>query len=299
MKAILKNIDLYFYYKIEIYKLMYNSSLKISICQFKILDSKKENILNARKQIDLAFQKSPKFIVLPECFVCPYDVSIFHKNSEPVDGLFNSDKSPATCMLRDASLEYPNVYIFGGSIIESEFVNNINKTLYYNTCLIFKNGKIIGKYRKINLYKINIKEHSYCEADVLTSGDSPTIVDTIFGKVGIGICYDIRFNKLATYYQENDCNMIIYPGSFNRYTGPKHWLILQQVRAIDNQLFVASCSSACNFGSKYESYGKSYIISPWGSIINESNVDKEEILTSVIFLDEIRMTRKNLPILFQ
>jgi len=149
-----------------------------------------------------------------------------------------------------------------------------------------------------SLYKINIKEHSYCEADVLTSGDLPTIVDTKFGKIGIGICYDLRFNELAKYYQENDCKIIIYPGSFNRFTGPKHWLILQQVRALDNQVFIVSCSSACNFGSAYESYGKSYVISPWGRIIIETELDKENIITSIIDLNELATTRINLPILF-
>ena len=278
---------------------MTNNVLNISICQFKIEGNKAKNISKARQQIDLAIQQSEtSFIVLPECFVCPYDINIFKENSEPINSIFDSKKSPATCMLRESSLKYPDVYIIGGSIIESEYIENLGKTLYYNTCLVFYNGMIIGKYRKINLYKINIKEHSYCEADVLTHGDLPTIIETKFGKIGIGICYDLRFNELAKYYQENNCNIIFYPGSFNRFTGPKHWLILQKVRALDNQLFVVSCSSACVFDSVYESYGKSYIISPWGRIIRETELDKEEIVSATINMDEIESTRKNLPILF-
>lgn len=277
---------------------MNNLGLRMSICQYKILDDKMENIEKARNQIDLAYQKNSNFIVLPECFVCPYDINIFEKMAEPINDLFDPTISPATCMLKNSSLKYPNVYIVGGSIIEYEFIEELNKTLYFNTCLVFHNGNIVGKYRKINLYKINIKEHSYCEADVLTSGDSPAMFNTEFGKVGLGICYDIRFGELAKYYQENDCKIIVYPGSFNRFTGPKHWLILQQVRALDNQLFIVSCSSACNFDSAYESYGKSYIISPWGRIIKETELDKEEIIQALINFDEITSTRKNLPILF-
>lgn len=277
---------------------MNKSGLTMSICQYKILDDKMKNIERTRQQIDLACKKNPNFVVLPECFVCPYDINIFGENSEPVDNLLDPSISPATCMLRDSSFKYPNVYIVGGSIIESEFVKDLNKTLYFNTCLVFYNGNIVGKYRKINLYKINIKEHSYCEADVLNAGDKPVIFDTEFGKVGLGICYDIRFGELAKYYQENDCKIIIYPGSFNRFTGPKHWLILQQVRALDNQLFIVSCSSACSFGSSYESYGKSYIISPWGRIIRETNLDKEDNIDATLNLDEITSTRNNLPILF-
>jgi omega-amidase len=276
---------------------MNKDEVRMSICQYKILDDKLKNIERARNQIDLVCKKNPNFVVLPECFVCHYDINIFEDNAEPIDNLFDPKKSPATCMLRDSSLKYPNVYIVGGSIIESEFIENMDYTLYFNTCLVFYNGNIIGKYRKINLYRINMKEHSYCEADVLTSGDKPVIFKTEFGKVGLGICYDIRFGKLAKYYQENDCKIIIYPGSFNRFTGPIHWLILQQVRALDNQLFIVSCSSVCNVGSSYESYGKSYIISPWGTIIKETILDNEESIEAILNLDEITTTRKNLPIL--
>tara|TARA_E500000178_G_C17032579_1_gene761359 strand:+ start:2885 stop:3700 length:816 start_codon:yes stop_codon:yes gene_type:complete len=270
-----------------------NLNAKISVCQFKITDKKEENILKAKEYLVRAYDKESKIIVLPECFVCPYDINSFTEYSEKISFDINS---PATLMLRDTSLELKDAYIFGGSIIEKEEVNN--SVFYYNTCLVFYNGNIISKYRKNNLYKINIKDHTFCEADVLTPGNLPEIVNTKFGNIGIGICYDIRFPELAKYYQERDCKMIIYPGSFNRYTGPKHWLILQQVRALDNQLFIVSCSAACNFGSKYESWGKSYIISPWGRIIDESSLDVEEIVSGTIFFDEINQIKNSLPILF-
>jgi len=274
-----------------------NTKLRISVCQYKIVDDKTINILNTFNQIVAASEKNPNIVVLPECFVCPYDINIFKENSEPIDNFFDSIKSPATCMLRNASIKYPNIYIVGGTIIESEYVEQLDKTLYFNTCLVFKNGIIIGKYRKMNLYNINIKEHYYCEADVLTNGIIPTIFDTEFGKVGLGICYDIRFGNLAEFYQKKGCNIIIYPGSFNRFTGPKHWLVLQKARALDNQLFIVSCSSACQFNSCYESYGKSFIISPWADIINETEIDKEEIITSEIDINDVTLTRTKLPIL--
>lgn len=270
--------------------------VKISICQYQIGTNKKNNISKADKYIRESMKDNPNIIVLPECFVCPYDINVFKKNSECVLESFNDKDSPATYMLYKCSRDYPNVYIFGGSIIEKEIKEN-GDIFLYNTCLVFHNGKLIKKYRKVNLYKIQIDEHSFCEGDILNSGNKPTIVNTIYGKIGLGICYDVRFNDLAKYYQEAGCKMIIYPGSFNRFTGPKHWLVLQQARALDNQLFVISCSAACNFGSSYESYGKSYIISPWGSIVSETKLDKEEILSSLINLSEITEIRRKLPIL--
>lgn len=265
-------------------------TVKISVCQFKIGADKFTNIENAKKNLIDSCGKS-NIVVLPECFICPYDTKVFRDYAEKI---FNpKDK---TClafnMLQEVSKIFQNVYIFGGSIIEEDEKGNV-----YNTCLVFYDGKLIGKYRKINLYKIYLEEHSFCEANVLSPGDLPKIIDTIYGKIGIGICYDLRFPELTKYYQQNDCVMVIYPGSFNRITGPKHWQILQQVRAIDNQLFIVSCSSACNFGSSYESYGKSFIISPWGKILSETSLDKEENISNTIDLNEIRLVKNSLPIL--
>ena len=266
-------------------------NIHISICQFKITDNKKENISKAKYYIEKAPSKS-SFIVLPECFVCPYDINLFEENAE---FLKDNDDSPTVKMLIQASKMKLNTYIIGGTIIEKEIIDG--KQYLYNTCLVLYNGEIVSKYRKINLYKINLKNHKFCEADVLTPGDLPTIVNTLYGKIGIGICYDLRFGELAKYYQENECKIVFYPGSFNRITGPKHWCLLQQARAIDNQIYIVSCSSACTFGSKYESWGKSYVISPWGEIVGETKQDEEDLKEVVINYDLIKTIRTMLPIL--
>ena len=263
---------------------------KISVCQFKVGLDKIENLLKARKYILDAINNGSNLIVLPECFIGPYDVNLFEKYSEPV--LLNDEvNSPSVYMLQKCSKENQEVYIFGGSIIE----NDDGKL--YNTCLVFYNGDLIAKYRKNNLYKINMKEHSFCEGDILSPGINPTIVETKFGKIGLGICYDVRFPDLAKYYQIAGCKIIIYPGSFNRVTGPKHWKLLQQVRALDNLLYVVSCSTACSFGSTFESYGKSFIISPWGDVLSETELDSEEIISKEIEIENVNKYREILPIL--
>ena len=275
---------------------MNNTMPRVSICQFKISSDKNYNINNARNYIErCVLEKKSDIVVLPECFICEYNIKVFEENSECITSAISTN-SPAANMLLSCSIKFPEVYIFGGSIIEKEYELDTSFKLY-NTCLVFYGGKLIGKYRKNNLYKITLENHSFSEGDVLTAGHEPTIINTKFGKVGIGICYDVRFPELAKYYQENDCDIIIYPGSFNTITGPKHWKILQQVRALDNQLFVLSCSSACSKGSSYESYGKSFMISPWAKIICETELDKEEIITDLLNISEITSIRRTLPIL--
>jgi len=267
---------------------------KVSICQFKILSDKIYNISRTRDYITEACEIGSDIIVVPECFVCEYNTKEFDKNSEYIEDVICED-SPAVHMLMKCSKAFPEAYIVGGSIIEKVFEETNEKL--YNTCLVFNQGEIIAKYRKNNLYKITMKEHSFSEGDVLTAGHQPTFFETKFGNIGLGICYDLRFPDLARYYQENECKIIIYPGSFNKITGPKHWKLLQQARALDNQVFVVSCSSACNKGSAYESYGKSYIISPWANIIKETTLDKEEIVSITINISEIDAINQALPVL--
>jgi omega-amidase len=260
--------------------------IKVAINQFKIGANKVENIKKAKEFIMKSILSESNIIVLPECFVCPYDVNVFNDYSEII-----SDDSKIIQLFKNITSEYTNIYIFAGSIIEKE------EELLYNTCLVFNKGEIISKYRKNNLYKIKMKEHSFSEGDVLSPGTKPTIVDTSFGKIGIGICYDVRFPELAKFYQENGCKIIIYPGSFNRITGPVHWKLLQQARALDNLLYVVSCSAACCPGSSFESYGKSYVISPWGEVLSETELDKEQIRVVDIDLELINEIRSKLPIL--
>lgn len=264
---------------------------QISMCQFQIGNNKIYNVGKARKFILEACKKGSNIIVLPECFICPYNVNIFKENAEKIFDL--DDKSCiGTRMLIDTSNTYKDVIILGGSIIEETNEGNL-----YNTCIICQGGKIINTYRKNNLYTIHLNEHNFSEGSVLTPGNEPCIVNTKYGNIGVGICFDIRFIDLANFYKDNNCFLIIYPGSFNRITGPKHWKLLQQARAIDNQLFVASCSSACVFGTAFESYGKSFIISPFGDIIKETNLDLEEIITDTINISEIESVRRKIPIL--
>lgn len=260
---------------------------KVSICQFTPNKSKSSNIVKASNYIKQAIINNSDIVVLPECFNCPYCIETFEEYAETIE---YSDDSPTVKMLIDISKDYNDKYIFAGSIIEK------SKDKLYNTCLVLYNGNIINKYRKMNLYTINLNKHSFSEGDVLSKGMEPTIVSTKFGKIGIGICYDIRFNMLAKYYMDNGCDMIIYPGSFNRITGPIHWKILQQVRALDNQLFIVSCSTAGDPTSSFYSYGKSFIISPFGETLTETELDKEHIISYDIDFNYNKEIRDSIPI---
>src|SRR3712207_521035 len=115
---------------------------------------------------------------------------------------------------------------------------------------------------------IDIKGGQYFkESDVLTPGDDFTVVDTDLGRIGIGICYDVRFPEYFRALSTMGAEMVLLPAAFNMTTGPLHWEISLRVRALDNQIFMVGASSARNESGTYVSYANSRIIDPWGTIL--------------------------------
>ena len=261
------------------------TKLRLSLCQMNVIDDKQENIKKAQSMIRESIKKNADFIVLPEMFNCPYSNEKFIEYAEEETGSFTlSSISKLACENK--------VYILAGSIPEKE-----NDRLYNTSYLFDRNGEIIAKHRKVHLFDIDVKDKiTFKESDVLTAGDEFTIAKTDFGKIGIGICYDVRFPELARIMVENGAIILFYPGAFNMTTGPAHWELLFRSRALDNQAYCVGVAPALNEYASYHSYGHSIITDPWGRVIAQGD-EKEQIIISEIDLDEIKKIREELPLL--
>eukprot|EP00485_Elphidium_margaritaceum_P001345 CAMPEP_0202701160 /NCGR_PEP_ID=MMETSP1385-20130828/14271_1 /ASSEMBLY_ACC=CAM_ASM_000861 /TAXON_ID=933848 /ORGANISM="Elphidium margaritaceum" /LENGTH=301 /DNA_ID=CAMNT_0049358515 /DNA_START=119 /DNA_END=1024 /DNA_ORIENTATION=- len=285
---------------------MASNKFKLGLCQFLVGDDKDINLRTAAKAITDASEQGADIIVLPEIFNSPYATASFPVYCEAVPELYtiaaqiDVDKSPSSYMLSNAAKTHKK-YIIGGSIPEETYENDTRKL--YNTCLVFDtDGNVIGKYRKMHLFDINIPNKMvFYESETLSAGSDLCMVN-IEGvtknafKIGIAICYDIRFSELAEIYRQNNCSLLVYPAAFNTTTGPLHWRLLQRARATDNQLFVASCSPARNHHSKgYPVYGHSIITDPWGQVLNELD-ENTNILVQEIDLDSVDQVRASIPI---
>lgn len=159
--------------------------MKIAVCQMKVCDDKDKNIAHALDMIDEASNNGADIVVLPEMFNCPYQNSYFPEFAEEYPG-------KTTIALKN-SAKKNSIYLVGGSIPELE-----NKNIY-NTSFVFdRDGKLIGKHQKMHLFDINVENGvSFKESDTLSAGNKVTVLDTEFGKIGIAICYDIRFPELS------------------------------------------------------------------------------------------------------
>ncbi|WP_407423741.1 carbon-nitrogen hydrolase family protein [Methanobrevibacter sp.] len=261
------------------------TKVKMALCQMNVVDNKEENLKKASLMIAQSIENNVDFIVLPEMFNCPYSNDKFIEYAE-------KEKTSET-LSKISKLACANkVYILGGSIPEKE-----NDRLYNTSYLFDKNGDIIAKHRKMHLFDIDIKGRmTFKESDVLTAGDDVTVADTEFGKIGIGICYDVRFPELARLMVREGALILFYPGAFNMTTGPAHWEMLFKSRALDNQVYCVGVAPALNEDASYHSYGHSIIASPWGDVIAEAS-EKESLIISEIDLSEIKKIREELPLL--
>lgn len=264
------------------------SKFKIALCQLSVTADKERNIVHAKKAIEEAAGRGAELVLLPEIWNSPYSNDSFPVYAEDIEA--GGDAAPSYSMLSEVARSL-QITIVGGSIPER------SSDRLYNTCCVFgKDGSLKGKHRKIHLFDIDIPgKITFKESKTLTAGQHPTIVDTDVGRIGIGICYDIRFQELAMLYAARGAHLICYPGAFNMTTGPLHWELLQRARAADNQLFVATCSPARDSGAGYIAWGHSTLVGPFGEIIATTE-HEEAIIVEEIDYSQIELRRSNLPL---
>lgn len=271
--------------------------LKLACVQLASGADKAANLAHARDKVLEAAQDGATLVVLPECFNSPYGCDFFPAYAET---LLPSPPSPAqspSYHALSAMAAEAKVFLVGGSIPEASGAQDGPKT-YYNTSLIFgPDGALMASHRKTHLFDIDIPgKVTFRESDVLSPGNKVTLVDLPgYGRIAIAICYDIRFPELATIAARRGAFLLVYPGAFNLTTGPLHWRLLGQARAVDNQCYVALCSPARDLGAVYPAYGHSQIIDPMAQVVVEAD-EAEGIVAWELEGAKIETTRKNIPI---
>lgn len=261
------------------------TNLRVALIQMHVTADKAYNLQSAGRWIENCASQGAALVVLPEMFCCPYDSAVFPEYAEPEGG--------SIWQALSAAARQAQIYLIGGSMPERDAAGQI-----YNTCYIFDpQGRQIGKHRKMHLFDIDVSGgQRFRESDTLSSGNQITVVETTFGKVGVAICYDIRFPELARLMTLQGASILAYPGAFNMTTGPAHWELLFRTRALDNQVYTIGCAPARDEKAGYISYGHSIIVSPWGKTIGELNANEGCLITD-IQLEEVERVRRELPLL--
>ena len=259
--------------------------IKIAAIQMSTVADKMENVRTVKTYLEKIKDENPDFVILPEMFCCPYQTENFPIYAEKEGG-------PVWQQLSGYAKQY-GIYLIGGSMPEKDAEGNV-----YNTSYIFdREGKQIGKHRKVHLFDIDVKGgQTFKESDTVTAGDSDTVFDTEFGKMGVMLCFDIRFPELSRMMVNDGARIVFVPAAFNMTTGPAHWELSFRTRALDNQIYMVGCAPARDVSAGYISWGHSIVTDPWGRVIDMLD-EKKGILLAELDMDYEEQVREELPLL--
>jgi predicted amidohydrolase len=265
---------------------MTNMKLKIACVQMRSSDNIEANIESAAKYIKLAKQAGADFICTPEM------TSLL--DNRPA-ALFKKAKPEVA----DTALSYfsqlakeLNVCLLLGSLAILVSKNKCANRSF----LISSDGTVIARYDKIHMFDVELSSHeTYKESNDYQAGNRAVVAE-IFNriKVGLTICYDLRFPNLYKDLALAGASIITVPAAFTKTTGEAHWHILLRARAIETGCFIVAAAQGGKHADGRETYGHSIIIDPWGNILAEAGVDPCFILAE-INLDTVRSSRGRIP----
>ena len=217
-----------------------------------------QNIEQAVSLIDRAAELGSELVALPENTT--FMGREKHKSTvaEPLDGL------SITALSERA--RHHGIYVLVGSIVE---ISDDPDRPYNTSVLISPKGEVVTQYRKIHLFDVDVAgDRSYRESDFASPGPSSPVTGTVAGvKVGLTICFDLRFPWLYAALGSVGATAIFVPSAFTVPTGQDHWEVLLRARAIETQSFVLAPAQQGKHDTGRETYGRSMIIDPWGTIL--------------------------------
>ncbi|MFV2060166.1 MAG: carbon-nitrogen hydrolase family protein [Gammaproteobacteria bacterium] len=247
------------------------------------------NLIEARRLIQGSSEAGAKVIVLPENFA--------------IMGMTEHDKitvgedygtGPIQDFLAKQAKDF-NVWIIAGTIpILTHDKSRIRaSSLVYNS-----DGLVIARYDKIHLFDVDVPESTdtYRESETIEAGTEICVFDSPFGKIGIGICYDLRFPELFRKMAEQEVEILIIPSAFTAITGKAHWEILLKSRAIENLCYVVASAQGGYHVNGRETHGHSTLIDPWGSTL-EVLPSGSGFVIADLDLTKINNIRKTFPVL--
>lgn len=240
----------------------------------------------AEKLVAQAAQTGAKLVLLPEMFAEYGDLETAVQNAAPSDGL------PTTRLA--AMAKNNQIWLAGGSTCEKDPTGKI-----YNLSQVFSpHGDVTASYRKLHLFAPQSGELKAAnETELFSAGDRIAHADTPWGKLGLSICYDLRFPEIYRQLAAAGCTMLAIPSAFTWFSGQRHWEVLVRARAIENQAFVFAPNQFGWHDSQRRSYGHSLIVDPHGEILAEGPEDDELVIYADLDFGTQSRFRAQLPAL--
>ncbi len=257
----------------------------IQMCSSHIVD---DNLKTAENFITEAAKNNANIVVLPEMFAM---MGAYPKDKVLVKEKFGDGKIQN---FLSEQAKANNIWIVGGTIpIECNDINKVRAA-----SLVFdEKGNCVARYDKIHLFDVTISEsEKYKESETTEPGSEIVVVDTPFGKLGLGVCFDVRFPELFRCLSEKGAEIIALPSAFTVPTGQAHWELLTRSRAVENFCYVVGACQGGVHSNGRKTYGNSIIVEPWGNIAAKKEGVESGVIYSAIDLNKIDEARKSIPL---
>lgn len=260
-------------------------SAKIAVVQMWSTRDKAENLEQMERLVREAAANGARLVALPEIFTYIGLDSGSRENAEDIPG-------PTVDKLSKLAREL-SVTIHGGSLFEKAADG---RRVHNTSVVVAPDCDIIGKYRKLHLSDIRLSGNAtvVAEPEMVIGGDDIITIDSEVGKLGLSICFDMRFPELYRLLTLQGAEIVFVPSAFTMFTGKDHWETLLQARAIENQVHVVAAGQMGVRSANEAFYGRSVVIDPWGVVVSKAR-DKVGVIYADIDLDQQRELRNNLP----
>jgi predicted amidohydrolase len=266
---------------------MTDTKLKVAAVQMATGPNVSANLLEAERLVAEAVENGAGLVVLPEnfAFMGKQERDLCALRETPGEG-------PLQEFLSQLAKRY-GIWLVGGTIpLEAEDASKVRAA-----CIVYNaQGAQVARYDKIHLFDVNLIEANerYVESETIEPGNEPVVIETPFGKLGIAICYDLRFPELFRRLLDKGMEVICLPASFTAITGKAHWETLVRARAIENLSYVVAAAQGGFHINGRETHGHSMIVDPWGTVLAQVPRGAGSV-SCTLDLDYLTSTRRNFP----
>ena len=261
------------------------STVRVAAVQMVSAPELAPNLEAAARLIAAAAAAGARLVALPEYFC------ILGRHETDKVKLREADGSgPIQDFLAKAASSN-RVWLVGGTI---PLVSSSEEKVR-NACLVFDSeGRRVARYDKIHLFGLDLEDQRFDEARTIEAGDQPVVLDTPFGRIGLSVCYDLRFPEL--YRAAGPVDAWLVPSAFTAVTGAAHWELLLRARAVENQCYVIAPAQGGLHPNGRRTHGHSMVVDPWGVVL-ASRAEGEGVVLAELDAGRLAEVRQSLPAL--
>lgn len=247
-----------------------------------------DNLAAAARLIARAAEAGAALVALPENFAL-----MPAQDAERLEAAEHDGAGPIQDFLAQQARAH-RVWLVGGTI---PIVSASSPGKVRAACLLYDDrGRRVARYDKIHLFDVRLANgEQYRESHTIEPGTEPVAADTPFGRLGLAVCYDLRFPELFRRLLDTGAEFYVVPSAFTAYTGRAHWETLVRARAIENQAYVIAPAQGGRHANGRETHGDSMIVGPWGEVLGRCARGGEGVVVAELEREALAAVRRGLP----